>query len=683
MRRRVFLALATVVFILAVALPSQSAAIRVKWDSPTDGPGNDWDHAYHTVTAGLGAAVSGDEVWVARGEYFERVTLKSGVGLYGGFAGNEKQLAQRVLNANETILDGGKAGSVVTAPPGATTTCAINGFTIRNGSAPSGGGIYCHSSSPAITYNKITQNTSTDDPVYTLYAGGGGIYCYASSPVIVNNAIARNTASCGAGIGCFVGSAPVITGNIISDNLVTGGSGSDGGGIACWSSSPLIADNTIVRNTAGGNLGFSGGIGVWGSGGYANPSYDCAPVITRNIIADNEATYYGGGICHGGDAATISSNLIARNKVVTKLGGGGGGGICCSYDSHSSIINNTIVGNIVSDNYHGGGLLLPGDEDSSLRVTNNIIASNSSGIMSYQAGSIVLSNNNVWNNSAYNYHNISPGTGDISVDPQFLAPWTGEYHLRQGSPCIDQGDDSVVLTSWTDADGKARTLGAKPDIGCFEWDNTPYWVRSVRQARLVPEGFSIRLKDAAVTGNFISSFYVEDPDRLAGLKILVASQPPALGMLASAVGQLVVDNGERSLQATATTTAGVTSCPLPFSVTNRSLGGGDFFWHHNGEDCGQQSISGASGLNNIGLLVRAWGKVTHAGESFFYIDDGSGVRDGSGYAGVKVYGSLPEHEGDAVGKVVGVNGISSCEWNGANLVRVLRIRGTADVTFFQ
>jgi len=59
------------------------------------------------------------KVWVAAGTYVENITLKSGVALYGGFAGNETDLSQRNWAANKTILDGNQSGSVVTSPEGA------------------------------------------------------------------------------------------------------------------------------------------------------------------------------------------------------------------------------------------------------------------------------------------------------------------------------------------------------------------------------------------------------------------------------------------------------------------------------------------------------------------------------------------------------------------------------------
>ena len=110
--------------------------------------GESWGLAKQTVTAGLSAAVSGDQVWVAAGTYNEQITLHSGFALYGGFAGTETDLSQRNWRDNVTILDGQHLGVVVMIPDDwSGPDTRIDGFTIRNGVAGSwnGGGISCHS----------------------------------------------------------------------------------------------------------------------------------------------------------------------------------------------------------------------------------------------------------------------------------------------------------------------------------------------------------------------------------------------------------------------------------------------------------------------------------------------------------------------------------------------------------
>jgi hypothetical protein len=100
--------------------------------------------------------------------------------------------------------------------------------------------------------------------------------------------------------------------------------------------------------------------------------------------------------------------------------------------------------------------------------------------------------------------------------------------------------------------------------------------------------------------------------------------------------------------------------PTPLGVTSRSIGGGRLNEYTPG-------VANGVGLNNIGLLVRMWGKVTYKNEaqSYFYIDDGCGLEDGSGQKGVRVsYDNIatseqPFNPPARIGDYVAVTGISS------------------------
>ena len=50
------------------------------------------------------------------------------------------------------------------------------------------------------------------------------------------------------------------------------------------------------------------------------------------------------------------------------------------------------------------------------------------------------------------------GTGNINADPLFVDPTNGDFHLGQGSPCIDAGDNSAPNLPLTDIDGKDRKI---------------------------------------------------------------------------------------------------------------------------------------------------------------------------------------------------------------------------------
>ncbi len=83
-----------------------------------------------------------------------------------------------------SIIDGLEAGSVVTFESGEGEGSVLERFTICNGKSPLGGGIFCGGSAPLITNNVITQNMSPR---------GSGICCKdGSSPSIKDNLIVEN-----------------------------------------------------------------------------------------------------------------------------------------------------------------------------------------------------------------------------------------------------------------------------------------------------------------------------------------------------------------------------------------------------------------------------------------------------------------------------------------------------------
>jgi parallel beta-helix repeat protein len=325
-------------FFSAVSLLAPASA-NVVFVSPSGNDANSglsWVQAKQTVAAGLNTAVSGDEVWVAAGTYSERITLKIGVALYGGFVGTEANLGGRAWKANVTILDGQNNGNVVTSPYGATATTRIDGFTIRNGTGIGGldlygGGIYCSHSSPSIVNNTISGNNATE---------GGGILCESSSPSITDNIISGNSASdCGGGILCYDSSSPSIANNTISENEAN-----EGGGIFCQSSSPLIANNLIFGN-----------VSTYHGGGIECMNLCPYSIIINNTISGNiSSDDYGGGINGWASSSnvTIANNIIAFNSS----------GICW-IDNGSPALRNNCVYNPGGEDYRS---LLAGPGDISV-----------------------------------------------------------------------------------------------------------------------------------------------------------------------------------------------------------------------------------------------------------------------------------------------------------------------------
>ncbi len=228
-----------------------------------------------TIRSALEAAKDGNMILVAPGTYTGQID----------FMGKAVTLKSREGPAVTTI-DGGGKSVTVTIKSGEGADTVLDGFTITNGSAWDGGGIYCKETSPLIINNIVTGNRSIHF--------GAGIFINDGSPVVSNNIIKENRAGgTGGGIFCAYSTA-LFSGNTISSNITN----RDGGGIACSRSTSVRIENNIIE----GNYAKYSGAGI-----FCKLS---EPVIINNTITENEAGQRGGGIACGKDASSLVVNSI-------------------------------------------------------------------------------------------------------------------------------------------------------------------------------------------------------------------------------------------------------------------------------------------------------------------------------------------------------------------------------------
>jgi hypothetical protein len=211
-----------------------------------------------------------------------------------------------------------------------------------------------------------------------------------------------------------------------------------------------------------------------------------------------------------------------------------------------------------------------------------------------------------------------------------------------------------------------------------------YDVKGVRQ---VADGTAVRVEGKVVTAKFPGFFYIEDSDRAGGIRVDSAASFN-VGDKASVYGSAQTNaNGERYIAAFGAIKSGTGSLS-PLAVTNRALGGGRFgpqeaVWSWSWQlDQGGNPVyvwTASTETNNIGLLVKVFGKVTQIDTSgqYFYIDDGSKLSDATQTNGVDNTGVRVASDGRSYtqGKFLAITGASSC-FKGADgkLRRLLRVR---------
>lgn len=194
----------------------------------------------------------------------------------------------------------------------------------------------------------------------------------------------------------------------------------------------------------------------------------------------------------------------------------------------------------------------------------------------------------------------------------------------------------------------------------------------VAGAKATPDGTIAPVASAVVTAVFPDCFYMEDPSRASGIRVEAPSYGVALGETVLVTGALgTTANYERYMAATAVYHSG-TGDIAPLGMPSLSVGGSSLGYSA-ADGSGQRGITGASGLNNIGLLVRTWGRFQMIDSSTFTIDDGGVPVKCVVPAGVVL---------NANWSYVGVTGISSCELVGSELHRLIRVRGASDIAAY-
>ncbi|MGQ9764077.1 MAG: carboxypeptidase regulatory-like domain-containing protein [Armatimonadota bacterium] len=169
-------------------------------------------------------------------------------------------------------------------------------------------------------------------------------------------------------------------------------------------------------------------------------------------------------------------------------------------------------------------------------------------------------------------------------------------------------------------------------ISCFE-------------AKLVPDGEIVDLRGKIVSAVFSNQgcIYVQDPDRISGIRVACDGNGIALGDVVNVTGKVMTRclsgrPSERQIQPTEPIAKLFSGQVVkPVELVCRAVGGASIV----GDGVVVPGVIEADGrpgvgLNNIGLLVRIVGRVTAKISDTIWIDDGSDILDYMGRVGVMV-----------------------------------------------
>ncbi len=497
-----------VVAILAGAVDAQQV-IFVAGSASPGGDGAMWETAFDDFQDGLSAADSGDEIWVAAGVYTPALPggdpaatflIPSGVGVFGGFGGDEVTREQRDPSVNVTILSGDinqddpLNGNVspnsyhVVTMAGVDSSTRLDGFEVQHGVAFSG--------TPQSQQNGAGLLITNGEPtvancgVSICYTRrGGGVYASSANATFENCRFSGNIGSSWAGAGgaMYVDGTSVVTirdSSFIGNEAEALGGWSQGGAIYTGSETVV----TVERCTFTGNVALhrSGGGIDWCRGGAI---FSQGNMLISHCRFSRNISNVAGGVQSwasppnwtriwnstftNNDAIALFVSGQERDGAAGTIAGGG----------ELEIIGCAVHGGF-SDNY-GGAWVGAGGKVSGSVFWNNTDSTGNIGRSNIRADGLV-EYSCVQNMFAGEPGETPPDPADypgsISLDPLFVNAVAGDFRLRAGSPCIDAGNNGdVPFGVTTDLDGRPRFLddpdtvdsgigfGPIMDMGAYEF----------------------------------------------------------------------------------------------------------------------------------------------------------------------------------------------------------------------
>ncbi|MDO8585409.1 MAG: sugar-binding protein [Armatimonadota bacterium] len=275
----------------------------------------------------------------------------------------------------------------------------------------------------------------------------------------------------------------------------------------------------------------------------------------------------------------------------------------------------------------------------------------------------------------------NPADADL-VGVKVLAKTTGYPTSQTDGTVVYDG----VATSCVH---EALTNGTMHYYCAYAYDEVPSYSTAAQadgvpmrydslDAKLEPNDTEATITVGVVTCTWSGGFYIQCPDgsgALGGIRVDMAAHGLSAGQSAGAKGMVGTDPLTDEKRVTAMWAKSNTSVytASPVAISGSTLGGSDLSYNPV-TGAGQKGIVGASGPNNIGLLVRVFGRVTQRQTSdpkYFYVDDGSGLKDGTLTGGIENEGVrvAADPASWAEGSYVVVTGVSSCFKDGGALKR--------------
>jgi len=458
-------------------------------------PYTSWATAATNIQDAIDQCSVGDLVLVTNGVY----SYGGRTNLYGGLVTNRVVITKSVtvqaastnpantliVGSPDLIVGGCFSGSVRCVY--IDTNCTLAGFTLTNGYTGSntdvrgyGGGVYMSTNS--VISNCVITSCGA-------YYYGGGIYALTNSVIIgcslINNIVGATniTGIGGSGGGIYANNSVISNCTLVSNRALTGSSANPWGGGVYATLNTKIYNSQIMLSSNGACMG---------GGGYSGSYFNCQVISNTGN--------YGGGLEYpvlaqdcliqgntGGNGGGGFGGTYNRCKIIGNNASQGAGGVHCGvgFGPYAYLYNCLVISN--------GGAAAGGGVNGVIAVNCTIAYNKTTGVASWgypnTSTNSVLTNCIVYGNTTADFAagsyasiyytcattngaNFLINVGSFTNNPKFVN--AGDFHLQNGSPCIDAGINMPgVITN--DLDVHPRPLdggtghGFKWDIGCYEY----------------------------------------------------------------------------------------------------------------------------------------------------------------------------------------------------------------------
>ncbi len=374
------------------------------------GSATNWATAKQTIQAAVDLTTDGDTVWVTNGTYN-----------VGGAKTPEHSLMNRVCITNAitvqsvngkfvTFIEGAESasgGHHIDSVRGVfmANSCLLVGFTITGGHAHGNGNNDFDVSGGGV-FLTVGGSVSNCRIMKNSAMKGGGVFLFQGGRVDRCLFFNNKARLRGGGANLHEG------GQLVECTLIGNSAALIGGGIFCREGG--VAERCVFNNNR--SDGYGGGVGLY-KGGRLNNS----------LLDGNTATRRGGGVYMREDGVIKNCTVVRNiaNSVTSR-----GGGICLK--NGGEVYNCIVLGNHASKDID----IYPEDGGGKVRY----VCSSEEGV----------------------------GSSCTTENPLFVDEKNGDFQLKAGSPCINEGRNAYAPAGF-DLNGNLRIVDETVDLGAYEF----------------------------------------------------------------------------------------------------------------------------------------------------------------------------------------------------------------------